>query len=148
MGCRSTRRGRRDGHGRGTLRAVRPFVAFAAYAKRLRPRLHVQVYTGFYLHEIARRYPDCAYAHVVDVLVDGRYVRQLHENRNVRGSTNQTHYRFEDGEAVPFEPASPVSVSVGVAATGDVYLAGIPQSGDLDHVAARLAETGRTITFE
>ena len=125
-----------------------PLVAFAAYAKRLRPGLHVQVYSGFYLREIERRHPDRAYARVLDVLVDGRYVRQLHEDRNVRGSANQTHYRFEDGAPVPFEPPSPASVSVGVAATGDVYLAGIPRAGDLAHITARLAEAGRPIAFE
>ena len=125
-----------------------PLVAFGTYAKRLRPELHVQVYSGFYLREIERRHADRAYTRALDVLVDGRYVRQLHEDRNTRGSTNQTHYRFEGDEAVSFEPDAPTAVSVGVATTGDVYLAGIPRSGDLAHVSTRLAEAGRPIAFE
>src|ERR1700753_3733472 len=61
-------------------------------AKALRPELDTIVFTGFELSELD--WPDALeLLELTDVLIDGKYIRHLNDNKGLRGSSNQKiHY--------------------------------------------------------
>jgi len=97
------------------------------------------------------KYPDRLFAKCIDYLIDGPFVQELQEDKNLRGSTNQKMYRFEvsDGEIsihpVDFrETANKWSLMLDEK--NDVFMTGIPKSGDFDFITKQLRNTG--IKFE
>lgn len=52
---------------------------------------NVWVYTGYTYEELIDKYQEKAYEafNLIDVLVDGKYVKELHDTSSFRGSTNQ-----------------------------------------------------------
>lgn len=57
----------------------------------------VLVYTGNTLEELHQQLDDIQlYLETIDVLVDGPYVDELNDNKNLRGSSNQKVYVFNE----------------------------------------------------
>jgi anaerobic ribonucleoside-triphosphate reductase activating protein len=136
-----------DGYDGVTVSGGEPFQQYApliAFLHLVKTRTAHDTYcfTGYYLRELEEMFPDRLFARYLDYLVDGRYVAALHEDWNVKGSSNQTLYQFEGGEARAVEAVPTGRWSVRVTEDQHVYMAGVPRKGDLDAVCARLAEAG------
>lgn len=102
----------------------------------------VYCFTGYYLAELNEIFPDRLFSRYIDYLVDGRYVAELHEDTNVKGSSNQTLYRFVDGVSVP-QPILPCRTwSVHVSDDEHIYMSGIPKRHDLATVCSELKRVG------
>jgi len=105
--------------------------------------LNVLCFSGYYLNELAELFPDKLFLKYIDTLVDGRYLREHHENSNLKGSTNQTIYKFENG--VPsIENESKVSNkwSLKVGSDKQIYMAGIPKKNELKNLCFELSQVG------
>jgi anaerobic ribonucleoside-triphosphate reductase activating protein len=100
-------------------------------------------YSGYTLAELETLFPDRLYARYLDYLVDGRYVSGTPDNRNLKGSSNQTIYRFVDEVAIE-QTAEPSNNrwSVHVTKNNRIYMAGIPRESDLEGICSELKEVG------
>ena len=125
-----------------------PLIAFLHLVKT-RTNLDVYCFSGYTLSELDKLFPDKLFYRYVDFLVDGRYVKELHENRNLCGSSNQTIYRIVDGIAFKQdEPVSPPKWSVHLSREKRIYMAGIPKKDELKHLSATLSDAGFAKTFK
>ena len=80
--------------------------------------------------------------------MDGRYIKENHDDDNVKGSKNQTLYHFKDNKAVEMKNYfSPDEFGLKVDKDNQVYLSGIPKENDLNQLNKYLAETGIDINF-
>lgn len=119
-----------------------PLIAFLHLVKQ-KTALDVYCFSGFYLEELNERFPDRLFYRYLDYLVDGRYVAGRHENRNAKGSSNQTLYRFADGVArLQAEDFSVNQWSLRVGENETIYMAGIPKKSDLNLISRQLAKVG------
>lgn len=89
-----------------------------------RPSLSVVLFSGFGYHEIARmgRLPELM--HGVDVLVAGRYRREQHLARGLRGSSNKTLHLFSNRYSTADIEGVPVS-EVLIDPSGNVVVTGM-----------------------
>ena len=118
-------------------------MALCTYYKLLCQR-SILVYTGFRLAELERRHPDLAFAHALDYLIDGRYLRRRHEG-GWRGSANQCLYRFVAGHAQPCQPNWPTTEKALILSVPDARsatLVGIPRRGHLQSLGKTLRAVG------
>jgi anaerobic ribonucleoside-triphosphate reductase activating protein len=97
--------------------------------------LDIISFTGFTLSQLINRipmYPEVGeYLDEIDVLIDGPYVKELDDNRGLRGSSNQKiHYLTERLVHHDFE-YGPRNVEFYINKQ-DITLAGIPPHGILD----------------
>lgn len=123
-------------------------IAFCAYLKQ-KTGLEIYVFSGYTLNELFNLYPDKLFLQFIDYLMDGRYVKEKHDNQNVRGSSNQKLYKFENGEAIlqtSYFQSDKFSVSVDD--DKQVYLCGIPKNNELTKIADYLNKLGIDIQFE
>lgn len=118
------------------------------YLVKERTAFDVYCFSGYYLGELEELFPDRLFYRYIDYLIDGRYVGEFHENSNVKGSSNQTLYRFIDGAAVRQEIIPSNKWSVSISRDNRIYMAGIPKEKDLDQLCAKLAEVGISKEFK
>jgi len=116
-------------------------MAFLHLVKK-RTRYDVYCFTGYYLHELNELFPDKLFRRYIDFLVDGRYVAELHEDSNLKGSSNQTIYKFINGAPRVVEEPSPIQWSLKVSEDNRIYMAGIPKQRDLEKICSELALVG------
>lgn len=122
-------------------------ISFLFLLKK-KTNLSVQCFTGYYLDELYELYPDRLFLNYIDILVDGRYVKTLHENRNIRGSSNQTVYHIVDQvPRIRHDYYSPNLWSVKVDESNQIYMAGIPKKNELEILSEELNEKGFNIRF-
>jgi anaerobic ribonucleoside-triphosphate reductase activating protein len=106
-------------------------------------RLTIHCFTGYYLTELEVAFPDRMFLKYIDVLVDGRYEKELHENMNLRGSSNQTIYRIINELPVKQENIkASAKWSVNVNEKGEIHMSGIPRENELNKLCDDLAEAG------
>lgn len=134
------------------------FVSFASFIK-LKSDLEILVFSGYTLEELIKKFPDKLFTKCLDYLIDGPFIQELQEDKNLRGSTNQKMYRFEvsakadlsvlDGEIsihpVDFRDTAG-KWSLMLDEKNDVFMTGIPKSGDFEFITSQLKNTG--IKFE
>lgn len=118
-----------------------PLMAFLHLVKK-RTTLNVYCFSGYYLSELDQRFPDKLFYRYIDFLLDGRYITELHHDNNLKGSSNQTLYRFVDGVAVREEETSTRKWSVHISTDNRVYMAGIPKKDELINLCSELADIG------
>jgi len=116
-------------------------IAFLHLIKKKTP-FDVYCFSGYYLRELDSMFTDKLFYHYIDYLIDGRYDVSLHKDNNVKGSSNQTLYRFVNGIAVMQEEINPNKWSVRVSKDNQIYMAGIPKKLDLNRLCSKLAESG------
>jgi anaerobic ribonucleoside-triphosphate reductase activating protein len=110
---------------------------------KTKTRLTVHCFSGYYLSELQELFPDKIFLKYIDTLVDGRYIQEKHENRNLKGSANQSIYKFID--EVPLKQImTDVSNkwSVNINEEGRIYMSGIPRKNELKKVVDHLAKVG------
>lgn len=137
-----------------TISGGEPFQQYEAlisflYLIKNRTDFDSYCFSGYTLDELDKLFPDKLFYRFMDFLVDGRYVRDLHEDKNTKGSSNQSLYHFVDGVAV--EQKSEFRshrFSAAVDQNLRVHLAGIPKQDDLKYLVKNLAEAGVTKEFK
>jgi anaerobic ribonucleoside-triphosphate reductase activating protein len=119
-----------------------PLIAFSHLIKQ-KTRMNIYCFSGYYLDELNELFPDRLFYRYLDYLVDGRYVAGRHENRNVKGSANQTLYHFADGVPVRQEADFANNKwSVQINNAQEIFMAGIPQKNELNYISTQLAKAG------
>ncbi|MBK8464899.1 MAG: radical SAM protein [Chloracidobacterium sp.] len=114
-----------------------------------RTKYDTYCYSGYYLDEIELLFPDKLFCRYLDFLVDGRYIRTRHEDKNQKGSSNQTLYKFIDGRPVKQKALlSSNKWSVHVNKSNRIYMAGIPKKLDLAEICIKLRDVGIEKTFK
>jgi anaerobic ribonucleoside-triphosphate reductase activating protein len=112
-------------------------------AFRARPQLadaDVLIYTGYAYGVLARRHP--VVLTLADAVISGPYVRSRPSSHPWMGSGNQVlTVLTERGADRLRQPASSPRLQVS-ADGGKLWLTGIPAPGDLDRLAATLAQQG------
>jgi len=124
-------------------------VVFSAYIKQ-KTTLDIYVFSGYTLEELQAKFPDRLFMKYMDYLMDGRYVKELHDNNNFRGSTNQGFYKFDDGRAAQLksDSFSNNKWSVAVSKNKQIFMAGIPKRDELKMLTEDLNQAGIAIRFK
>ncbi len=123
-------------------------IAFCAYLKQYTD-MEIYVFSGYYLEELYKLYPDKVFNRFIDYLMDGRYEQSKHDDLNVRGSENQNLYKFENGVAVKQkEYFKSDKVGLKIDDDNQVYLSGIPKKGELYELSKNLKQVGFDLRWE
>jgi anaerobic ribonucleoside-triphosphate reductase activating protein len=137
-----------------TISGGEPFQQYEAlmaflYLVKQKTTLHVHCYTGYYLHELEKLFPDGLYLQLIDSLTDGRYDFLQADNSGLKGSMNQTNYLFKNGIAFPVnEEMNEKKWSVHVSEEGRIFMAGIPANGVMNQLLNDLKSVGIKKTFK
>lgn len=119
-----------------------PLITFLHLIKT-RTNLTVHCFSGYYLKELYELFPDKLFCKYLDYLVDGRYIQEKHDDENVKGSSNQTFYKFIN--EIPVEQCANKVIkkwSIHVSMDNQIYMAGIPKKNDLNVLCNTLSEVG------
>lgn len=110
---------------------------------KTKTKLNVHCFSGYYLSELTELFPDKLFTRYIDTLVDGRYIREQHENVNLKGSNNQTVYNFID-EIPRRQDNNSVSTkwSIHVSNDNQIYMTGIPKENGLNSICHELSKIG------
>ena len=122
-------------------------IAFCAFLKQ-KSSLNIYCFSGYYLDELVQKHPDKLFMKYIDYLLDGRYLLQQHENKNVRGSSNQQLYKFINSQPKSqksFFTTDKWSVFVN---NKQVYMSGIPKYEDLISINKDFENKGINIKFK
>jgi anaerobic ribonucleoside-triphosphate reductase activating protein len=113
------------------------------YLLKTRTKLNVHCFTGYELKELETMYPDKLFMNYIDYLVDGRYVKKLHSNNGVVGSTNQKTFQIISNKAheMIFQKEND-KWSLNVANDGTIYMAGIPREFEIAKLIQDLDSVG------
>ena len=123
-------------------------IAFCAYLKQ-KTGMEIYVFSGYYLEELIEKFPDKLFFKYIDYLMDGRYEEDKHDNQNVRGSSNQNLYKFENNQAILQKNLFKSEIfSVNVDNDKQVYLSGIPKTNELNQLSDYLNKTGINLIFK
>lgn len=116
---------------------------------KTKTKLNVHCFSGYYLSELQELFPDKLFQKYLDTLVDGRYIESQHENSNLKGSSNQTIYRFIDEIPVKEKGAKLSNRwSVQVGDYNQIYMAGIPRKNELNILCSELSKVGINKRFK
>jgi anaerobic ribonucleoside-triphosphate reductase activating protein len=112
-------------------------MVFASMIMR-KTGLNILCYTGYYLQELEMKFPDKAFYSCIDFLVDGRFEKDNPSDNSLKGSDNQTIYKFVGGKA---EKSALFNESKIWSVNSDeniVYMAGIPAKNQMDELIDKL----------
>jgi len=105
--------------------------------------LNVVCFSGYYFKELVELFPDKLFLKYIDILIDGRYIEEQHDDSNLKGSLNQTIYKIFKGVAeIESEIKSPKKWSVKVDLNNQIYMAGIPKNNELEEICHNLNKVG------
>ena len=116
-------------------------IAFCSFIKK-KTKLTIFCFSGYTLKEIEEKYPDLLFFDFLDFLLDGRYIKEKHENLNSRGSSNQKLYQFIDGKSILKDIqlfSNMWSLSV---IDNQVFMSGIPKKNEIDKIKQILEKDG------
>jgi anaerobic ribonucleoside-triphosphate reductase activating protein len=123
-------------------------ITFCALVKRT-TNLNLYCFSGYTLTELDEKHPDRLFMKYLDFLLDGQYKQDNHDNKNVRGSTNQKLYQFIDGQPVALNTLFfSKAWSLAVSKHNQVFMAGIPKEGDLRTITRQLGQIGIDMRFK
>lgn len=117
-------------------------IAFS-YLIKTRTKLNIHCFTGYEIKELEDLFPDKLFLQYIDSLVDGRYVKALHSNNNLVGSSNQKTYRIKNGKAkLSTRQKGSNKWSMSVTKDGTIYMAGIPKEKEIETIENHLSNVG------
>lgn len=106
-----------------------PLARLIEAAKRIRP-VNIVTYTGFRYEDLLKRPPVIGVhrlLELVDVLIDGPFIKKLNDNKGVRGSSNQRILRLTNKlDGFDFE-GQPRSIELRVQ-NGQILIIGVPDN--------------------
>lgn len=126
-------------------------VAFCSFVKQ-KANLEILVFSGYTMDQLFEKFPDQLFARCIDFVVDGPYVKSLHDDGRLRGSKNQKMYTFDvDGEEVKaIEIEIPPNGTVWSAAFDrckNIVMSGIPAKGDSAGLREKMEQSGIDFVF-
>lgn len=122
-------------------------ISFLHLVKK-KTNLTVHCFSGYYLNELEENFPDKLFLKYIDYLVDGRYIKEQHENTNVKGSENQSVFRIIDEVPVQQKKTSASKKwSLNISNDDRIYMTGVPKKNELKDLCNELAEVGIKKTF-
>lgn len=117
-------------------------IAFS-YLIKTRTKLNIHCFTGYEIKELEDLFPDKLFLQYIDSLVDGRYVKELHSNNNLVGSSNQKTYRIKNGKAkLSTRQKGSNKWSLSVTQDGNIYMTGIPKEKEIETIENHLSNIG------
>ena len=117
-------------------------IAFS-YLIKTRTKLNIHCFTGYEIKELEDLFPDKLFLQYIDSLVDGRYVKELHSNNNLVGSSNQKTYQIKNGKAkLSTRQKGSNKWSLSVTKDGTIYMAGIPKEKEIETIENHLSNVG------
>lgn len=123
-------------------------IAFSAYIKKLTD-LEISIFSGYTLTELLKLYPDKLFMKFTDLLTDGRYKKDEHDDTYLRGSVNQELYKFENERALVQEPIiSSNQISLNIDHDKQVYLTGMPKKNELVKLSEHMKSSGIELKFK
>lgn len=137
-----------EGYDGVTISGGEPFQQYEqlitfVYLIKTRTKLSVHCFTGYEIKELEILYPDKLFMNYIDYLVDGRYVKELHSNDGIAGSSNQKTYHIFLGIANETSfPKENDRWSLNVSTDGSVYMAGIPKDFEISQLSQDLESVG------
>ena len=106
----------------------------------------VLVYTGFTLEELLNKFDafEERYAKYIGVLIDGRYVEELNDNKPLRGSSNQRVVFFKQSLIARYKGslAGDRKFQFEITEEGKLNVYGIPPKGFLDKISEECLKKG------
>jgi anaerobic ribonucleoside-triphosphate reductase activating protein len=137
-----------EGYDGVTISGGEPFqqyeqlIAFC-YLIKTRTKLNIHCFTGYEIEELEALFLDKLFFNYIDYLVDGRYVKELHSNNNLFGSSNQKMYFLDGGKAKEIQPTIKKNRwSLSVTNDGSIYMAGIPKAKEIEKIEQSLRDIG------
>lgn len=131
-----------------TISGGEPFLQYEQLISFLnliktKTNLNVVCFSGFYLNELIELFPDKLFMNYIDTLIDGRYIEEENDDSNLKGSTNQTIYKFVNGEPI-IQSGSKFNNkwSVKIDSNDQIYMAGIPKKKELERISNELEILG------
>jgi anaerobic ribonucleoside-triphosphate reductase activating protein len=116
---------------------------------KTKTKLNIQCFSGYYLQELKDIYPDLLFLKYIDVLVDGRYIKEQHDDANLIGSSNQTIYNIVENQvSVSKVISTSKKISLLIDKESQIYMTGIPRKGELDSLCEDLLEVGFCKSFK
>jgi anaerobic ribonucleoside-triphosphate reductase activating protein len=123
-------------------------IAFSSFIKK-KTELDIFVYSGYTLKELSEKHSDQLFLKYLDYLLDGRYKLDKHENRNVRGSSNQKLYRFLNGKPILQDKFSTYARwSLAINKEKEVFMTGIPRENELEIIVTQFKKMGIKLRFK
>ncbi len=110
-------------------------MAFAMMVKR-KTNLNILVYSGYYLSELEKKFPDKTFFKCLDFLIDGPFQHNQRENNSIKASTNQSIYIFKDAKVFQVESIDNQENKLFSLQCYEntFYMAGIPEEGLLEDI--------------
>ena len=122
-------------------------IAFSAFIKK-KTGLNIYVFSGYSLEELTDKFNDRLFMSTIDYLMDERYIAGKHENNNIRGSSNQNLYQFENGAPTLLnEYFESRQWSVNLSEDNRLFMSGIPKDNDLSTIKKYLKNIGINMEF-
>lgn len=106
----------------------------------------VLVYTGFTLEELLQKFPafEERYAKYIGVLIDGRYVEKLNDNKPLRGSANQRIIFLKQSLVPRYQKAlvGERKFQFEITKDGKMNVYGVPPKGFLEYISKECLKKG------
>ena len=123
-------------------------IAFCAFLKE-KTSLSIFVFTGYYLIELEQKFSDKLFLKYIDYIMDGRFEKELHNDNNTRGSSNQKLYKIvEDSAVLQNNLFKGDRWSVSISNENQLFISGIPKKGELKRISSNLKKLGLQLEFE
>ncbi len=115
-------------------------IAFLHLIK-LKTRLHIYCFTGYDLSELEELYPDQLYMKYIDQIMTGRFEQDKWSEDNLRGSSNQKLYNFQNGRAeLLLNPDTSNNWSIFIGDDQQIHMSAIPKNNELKQIEADLKQ--------
>jgi anaerobic ribonucleoside-triphosphate reductase activating protein len=116
-------------------------MAFCMLIKR-KTNLNILCYSGYYLSELENKFHDKAFYQCIDYLIEGRFEKRRPTENMMKGSENQSIYRFSECKAIKIEMDN-MEKTWSLKCDGEmVYMAGVPGKNDMNILAKSLSLSG------
>ncbi len=116
-------------------------MAFAYLIKR-KTKLNIICFSGYYLEELVQKFPDKAFFNCFNYIIDGRYEKELVSSNSLKGSENQSVYKFKHNKAVKTNINNTKKTWSLNFENETIYMAGIPAQKEMETVANKMKLNG------
>ena len=124
---------------------AKSLLEVARLAKKRR-QLNIICFTGYQMEHLKTRPPNLSvkeFMQIIDVLIDGQYIRALNDNRGLRGSSNQ-RIHYLSGELNDFDFDNQIRTNEIQILDGQALLVGVPPKQILLAFETALANLDKT----
>ena len=101
--------------------------------------LDIYCFTGYDLDELNQLYPDQVYSLLIDRLMTGRYIKSLHSNDNLKGSTNQKLFEFNNGSPIEISEINDnAKIGLYIGKDNQIQMTAIPKENEIKIIEKEL----------